>query len=289
MPEINRCVIEPFCRCLANLREDNQDHPLLKLGIYDAKKHHSGHVKKILVAAKQFGIYHLSVDSCLSIQSIGDFCRDNTHLKVLELWRTLLSSTGSKIPVSSMHSSAIPALEELRIDEVTFVSSIVATQFLNIITPMTYPTLRLGGIKIAASKNAESEEEKKIACMRIILELFKPSLLQELILYEGCPIEAMDAIEACASVTKIRHLKPSWLKPAAVQQKLHEIATRNNELARFLQNPRAYPSGDELLALMSQFDNCPTGRYMMARSFPGIPSLLNRKTTAGAKKRSRPY
>jgi hypothetical protein len=294
--EINRRVIEPFCRCLANLRGHNQNHPLRKLGIYGAKKHHIGAVKKILVAAKQFGIHHLSVESCLSIQSIGEFCRDNTHLKVLDIRGTPLSSTGSKIPVSSLNSSAIPALVGLTIKDVTFENSIVATQFLNIVTPMTYPALQLGGIKIAASKNGESEEEKEIACMRILSELIKPSLLQRLNLLDGCPIEAMDAIEACATVTRIqldRIFAPRCFEAAAVQKKLKKIKRRNRELACFVASPRDYPSGDELLTLMRQFDNCPTGRYMMARCFPGIPSFFKSKSTdsatAGAKKRARLY
>jgi hypothetical protein len=77
--------------------------------------------------------------------------------------------------------------------------------------------------------------------------------------------------------------------PDSVQQKLQAIAMRNRELARFVADPHAYPSGDDLVALMSQFDSSPTGRYMLARGFAGIPSFFKIKSTdsstVGPKKR----
>ena len=181
--------------------------------------------------------------------------------------------------------------------KIRFENSSVANKFSNFIARVTYPALRLGEIAANDEENEDGEdmnEEKKNAstmCMRIVAELIKPSV-QQLTLLRHCPIEVMDVIQACATVTQIQLLldgNPSLdFTPAAVQQKLQAIATRNCELARFVANPRAYP-GDELLALMHQFDNCPTGRYMLACCFPEIPFFLRIKcadsTTAGPKKR----
>jgi hypothetical protein len=127
--------------------------------------------------------------------------------------------------------------------------------------------------------------------MRIVSELIKPSV--HLRLCDGCPIANIDSIEACATVTQIqvhRTNPPLDFHPDAVQRMLHTIAKRNRELARFIADPREYP-GDELLALMGQFDSSPTGRYMLARCFPGIPSFFKITITdsplAGLKKRKR--
>ena len=125
--------------------------------------------------------------------------------------------------------------------------------------------------------------------------IIKPTV-KELTLESSWPIEVMDAIEACPSVTQIQHdhqFRQSGLRRSAVQRKLQAIAARNRALARFVADPRAY-AGDELLTLMRQFDNCPTGRYMLARCLPGIPSFFKiRKSTdpstTGPKKRKRRY
>jgi hypothetical protein len=110
-------------------------------------------------------------------------------------------------------------------------------------------------------------------------------------LRSGCRIENFDVIAACATVTQIQlrnRISPINFRPGELQV----IAARNRELARFIANPREYP-GDELLALMSQFGSCPTGRYMLARCLPGIPTFFKIKITdsptSGPKKRKRRY
>ena len=104
----------------------------------------------------------------------------------------------------------------------------------------------------------------------------------------------MNAIEACTTVLHIElelRYTPIAYRSAAVRRKLQVIATRNRELARFVADPRAYPTGNEMLALMGQFDNCPTGRYMLARCFPEIYSFFKIKSddssTTGPKKRKK--
>jgi hypothetical protein len=54
-----------------------------------------------------------------------------------------------------------------------------------------------------------------------------------------------------------------------VVQQLRRFAARNEQLALFRASPNTYPN-DQLLDLMRQFDNCPTGRYRLACSLPGV-------------------
>ena len=129
--------------------------------------------------------------------------------------------------------------------------------------------------------------------MCFVSELLHQSVVQQLILHTSCPIENMNLIEACATVTQIQ-LSDSNLqndfRPDDIQQKLQAIASRNRQLARFVANPPAFP-GTELMVLISQFDSIPTGRYMLARSFPGIDASFKIKstdsTTAGPRKKMR--
>ena len=80
-PENNRLIIDPLCRCIANLRQHNPNHPLRTLTIEGGKE-----VKPFLVAAKQFGIRRLDLCSMrLSVQSLQPVCRDNTYLKELAI------------------------------------------------------------------------------------------------------------------------------------------------------------------------------------------------------------
>jgi hypothetical protein len=174
--------------------------------------------------------------------------------------------------------------------DVTLKSSTVATEFLNFIAHVTYPALNLGGITFGGHE----KENEKTTCLRIVSALIIKQSVEQLTLMRGCPVEVMDVIEACATVTQIQlseRYTPDDFTPTSAQAKLQSIATRNRELARFVANPREYPRGDELVALMSQLDNSPTGRYMLACCFPGMDSFFKIKSTdsstAGPKKRKR--
>ena len=292
-PENNRRFIEPLCRCIANLRLHNPNHPLRTLEIRNVRGR-SHHVDQFLAAAKQFGIHHLGLcQANLRILSLEELCCGNSNLKVLDMSYTNLFDQDSTISVPPLQGfSAILALDKLAVRSVTLESSNVVTKFLNIIAHATYPALELGEIGIPAfddddDDSLEDYSEKKIARMRLVANLIKPSV-QQLTLEYCCPIEVMDAIEACATVTQIQSDRPVDF-PRAAQQKLQAIATRNRELARFVANPHDYPA-DELLKLMTQFDKSPTGLYMLVRCLPGIPSFFKSNeitdaSTAGAKKR----
>ena len=282
-PENIRRAIEPLCRCIANLRRHNPNHPLRKLRIITAKEYNSDVVNQFLVAAKQYGIHHVHLfGSQIPIQSLVEFCRDNTHLKFLHIDHISLFDKQS--PLSwPQESSAVLAFDELTMWNVTFENSLVVTKFSSFMANVTYPVLDLGKIAVGGGNHIE-EEEKEIARLRIVSELIKPSV-EQLTLSYGCPIENMDVIETCATVTKIqlsRILTPIDFRPAGVKQYVRFIEFRNRELARYVANPSTYPR-DELLVLMRLFENCPTGRYMLACSFVGTPSYYNIKTTDSSK------
>ena len=232
----------------------------------------------------------------LPIQSVEQICRDNTHLKVLEICHaTLLDEESLSMTPRDKeqdYSSAGIALAMLTIRWTKFSNSAVANKFSNFMAQVTYPALKLGKITFRDIHDVDDDEETKIDRMRVVSALIQPSVQQLTLLY-GCPIEVMDVIEACASVTKIQlddYNPPVDFRPAEVQEKLQAIAMRNRQLARFVANPRAYPV-EELLVLMTQFDKSPIGRYMLARCLPGIPSFFKSKSTHSstveAKKRAK--
>ena len=277
-PENNRRFIEPLCRCIANLRHHNENHPLRTVKIYKSKKDDFDAVDEILVAAKQFRSPRIHFSrSRVRIQSLAEFCRDNTHLQKMTLNCAKLSDDAFALS-QPQESSTILALDKLVMESARFENSTVATKFANIISNATYPTLQLGKISVGFDDddNNDDKEEKKIARLFIVSELFKPSV-EDLILTYFCQIESIDAIEACVSVTYIelcRKFPPIDFSPAAVQRMLQTIATRNRELARFVANPHASYPRDDLLTLMRQLDGCPTGRYMLAHSFASMPSFF---------------
>ena len=278
-PENNRRIIEPLCRCIANLRRHNPNHPLRTLDIQSVC-YNIADQGLLLEAAKQFGIHHIKLRFMgVSIQYLEEFCRDNTHLKVLDMESVTcldkdecpVSVPWPDVPQDSL-SAVLVALDVLTMKWVRFTDVTAATEFSNLIARVTSRTLELGGMHIG---DADVDEYEQNTRMRVVSELIKQTL-QQVTLIDGCRIEVMDAIEACATLTQIQLIEnypPTDFRPAAVQEKLLSIVTRNRELARFVANPRGYPDG-KLLTLMRQFDNCPTGRYVLARCFPAIPSFF---------------
>ena len=79
-------------------------------------------------------------------------------------------------------------------------------------------------------------------------------------------------MEACTTITRIaldyNGGRGDYDGNVSVVQ-LRSFATRNVQLALFTASPSTYPN-DQLLDLMRQFDNCPTGRYRLARSLLGM-------------------
>jgi hypothetical protein len=84
-------------------------------------------------------------------------------------------------------------------------------------------------------------------------------------------------LEACATVTEI-HVNDNdgdgipYALPVPEVQPLRRITARNRVLGEFVANPSTLPN-DKLLTLMRQFNNCPTGLYMLARRLPEVYSF----------------
>ena len=230
-PENNRKVIEPLCRCMANLRRHNRNHPLREFEITNAEESHSDSLDLFLGAAKQCEIRDLSFfKSHLRIQSLVEYCRDNTHLQHLTLlYKTRLSdkvSTDSPQVGLLQDSSAVLALDLLNVDRVIFENSQVASKFLSLMAHATYTKMYLGKISVGGDgvddgddEDFNEEEENKIARLHIVSELVKPSV-EKLTLMFGCHIEAMDVIKACATVKQIQ---PEQLFPPRAFYREDEI------------------------------------------------------------------
>jgi hypothetical protein len=85
------------------------------------------------------------------------------------------------------------------------------------------------------------------------------------------------AMEACTTVTQIQVIRYNHqgdIVPDVCpeMQQLQNTVSRNRELVQFAANPGIYPTG-KLPELIRQFDNCPTGRYMLARRLPEVLSF----------------
>ena len=82
------------------------------------------------------------------------------------------------------------------------------------------------------------------------------------------PRQLFEALEACASVTEIRNddERHDFTGPE-VQQQLRQITARNSNLGQFVANPSTFPNA-KLLTLMRQFNDCPSGLYLLTRRLP---------------------
>ena len=92
----------------------------------------------------------------------------------------------------------------------------------------------------------------------------------------------VETLEACTTITRLEVGNNGYQdddsnysvddKDGKVVQQLRRVTARNERLAQFIANPNTYRN-DQLLNLMRQFDNCPTGRYRLACSLPGVFSF----------------
>ena len=245
-----------------------------------------------LISAKPFAIRELKFSQTrLRIQSLVTFCRDNSSLKCLHMLRTSVSSgvesTVAVPPREAVpgNSSSILALDELIVEQVHLENTTVVTEFLYFLASATFQALTLG--KITVGSDGDNDENTKLALLRILSALLKPSV-QELTVDPDCLSEAMEVIEACTTVLQI-HCHGGT---AEAQQKVQTIATRNRALARFSANPHVFPTA-YVLELLSQCDRCPTERYLLARHLPAVISFEELQTrdsvATNPKKRKREY
>jgi hypothetical protein len=81
------------------------------------------------------------------------------------------------------------------------------------------------------------------------------------------------AIEGCATITQfslIHVIRPEFDR--SPNPEIHRALARNNDLARFVSCPSTYPTHN-LPSLIVQFDQCPSGRFMLARRLPEMLSF----------------
>ena len=195
-PHSNRDIVEPLCWCLANLRLQNEQHPLQKIQFYYDSAGFSDVVRQFLVAMKQFGIFQVDFWQMefLPVRFLTEFCRDNSNLKVLKLEYTTLTGQFSTVsfpandrPQNPNGDSATPKLDKLILDYIRFTAPYAATNFVHFVAHMSVSALELGAL--ADVINVE----------------FKMPLVEQLTLYSGCGIAhfqaALDA--GMATVKKI--------------------------------------------------------------------------------------
>lgn len=103
------------------------------------------------------------------------------------------------------------------------------------------------------------------------------------------PIDLLlQAMEACATVlvVKFHDDEDETNFSPADEQKLERVMIRNEELDNYVENPSTYPDA-KLLWLMLQFDNCPTGRYLLARHLPEVLSFETKIEESQSKQKKR--
>ena len=209
--EDNRRIVAPLCRSIANLRLQNEHHPLKKMEIRWVEWKRSqdgmrlGAFNQFLVAAKHFGISHLTLHNVLftiPVQFILEFCRDNGLLRGLEMNNVHLFD--STEPVSwwstdrSQGSSvALPHLDKLLLQSVWFHTSAAAASFGNFLAQLSVPVVELGGLR--------TDDHNNIECKRVLSEFKIPSAVEQLTMGEALSLDYIKAAlkDATATVTDL--------------------------------------------------------------------------------------
>ena len=311
-------MVEPICRCIANLRLQNEQHPLQAV---EFEYVDSIVVRQFLLAMKQFGIRKVILWSAepFPIDILTDFCHDNSNLKELELNSITFNDEVVADPTGDSAATTLN-LDTLILDDITFTSSIAATNFTHLlahtgvsalelvalldenyyefIMPSSveeltlYPSCGIKHFQAALDagmatvtklsvylmpRDEKNETPKKLESLtRMIRGAVK---LKSLTIHSrGHKLpQLLQALEACATVTEI-HVNDNdgdgipYALPVPEVQPLRRITARNSELGQFVASPSTFPN-DKLLTLMRQFNNCPTGLYMLTRRLPEVFSF----------------
>ena len=125
-------------------------------------------------------------------------------------------------------------------------------------------------------------DEKDIPSRRQLLKYLtrlirKAAKLKSLTVREHCHVRLrlssrmIEAIEGCATITQFRLIHETR-SDERQDPDIRRALARNNELARFVASPSTYPT-QSLPSLILQFDNCPSGRFMLARCLPEVLSF----------------
>ena len=211
--EDNRYVVEPLCRCLSNLRQNNPRHPLSRLviassGDMERDDGLADVFERFIGAAKFGGVLHLELCRVQSIPvpflveniicrgfkslQLGDVSlSDGGNGAALSPWT--LQKTDSGGPPDSSFSGVL-ALDKLTLGIVVFETPLAATHFANILARMNVTTLVLGNDYRLPEDIIVSE-----------INIINIPTVQRLDLYRSCRIESLQtALEAgVASVTEL--------------------------------------------------------------------------------------
>ena len=340
--ENSRRIVAPLCRCIANLRLQNEQHPLKKLELgkaYSCKNSDQNGMylnvfEQFLLAAKFLGISQLTLHTVyipIPTQFLLEFCRENSHLRVLEMDTVhFLDSTATVAwPPNDWSQGSCHNfhLDKLILDSVRFFNTASAASFgiffahlsvsvmalhslyadhddiecRKIVSEFKIPSvekLTLGvfcshskaALKAARDSVTDLTFITRCKCYRDIPDrdeelkyltrmIRKAAKLKSLLIEEHYYVRVrlssrmIEAIEGCATITRfavIHDMRPNLDEPPTPQ--LRRILARNNELACFVASPSTFPT-DKLPSLILQFDNCPSGRYMLARCLPEVLSF----------------
>ena len=138
-------VVEPICQCLANLRLQDEDHPLQAV---ELRYMDSDLIRQFVVAMKRGSIPHVTFHSVksLPVHFLTDFCHDNSNLKVLKLKGLTLNDGGAADPIGDSVAATIN-LDKLTLDNVRFSSTLAATNFAHLLAHMSVSALELGKLR----------------------------------------------------------------------------------------------------------------------------------------------
>jgi hypothetical protein len=350
--ENSRRIVAPLCRCIANLRLYNKQHPLKKLELgYASHCNNSNQngmyldmFEQFLVAAKRFGISHLAICAVFNpipTQFLLEFCRENRHLRVLEIDN--VSFTESRDAVAwppnnrSQGASHNLHLDELNMESVRFFNEASAASFGIFLAHLSVSVMKFGALtaygdnecdKIVSEFIVPSVEQLTLAaCISFdhvkaalnaatatatnltvgtccdnnsntssrdkVLETLTSLIcgaakLQSLTVKEIfevpiiLPSRMIEAMEGCATITQVSLFHEDYNGDLCLDDpqnpEIRRILARNNELARFVASPSTYPT-HRLPFLIVQFDQCPSGRYMLARRLPEMLSFQHLGST----------
>ena len=147
-PEYQGRVMEPLCRCIANLRRRNAQHPLTTLSLSASAYTDDQTIRPFLEAAKKGGIAKIFIQSVrnLNTEYFVHFCRSHKKLKSFKVWN--VSMTAQTFDECDGSGDPLLHLKQLSLRDICFRSVRAATLFENLAGDMKLVGLELGKITI---------------------------------------------------------------------------------------------------------------------------------------------
>ena len=203
-PLIHRRIVDPLCRCIANLRVQNEHHPLKEMHF---QTNDSDTIRQLLVALKQFGIPKVVFFTMQTfpIHFLMEFCHDNSNLKVLEL--DIMKFTDAQVVADPSGGTAFTMnLDKLGLTHVEFKTSTAATNFAHWLSHMKVSDMELGRLFPRMEEMGQNVEfdEDILLTKRSVSGFTMPSV-EQLTLYHWCGIKHFQAA-LDAGMTTVKRL-----------------------------------------------------------------------------------